>query len=86
MRDMNERLATDPELAEKYAAAMRDYLNRRDAMERLPGDPTAGGMPTRVKCLHAHVAHSLAVGRGVNPFGDEALDAIGDWSGPGPCV
>ena len=89
MREMNERLATDPELAAKYEAATRDYLARRDALEPLPGDPTAGGMPTRVKCLHVHVAHSLAVGPGVNPIGDEALQAIetnGAWWEPGPCA
>ena len=44
-------------------------------------------MPDRVKCLHVHVAHALAAGSGVNPFGDEALDEIGEWwrSGP-PCL
>jgi hypothetical protein len=40
---------------------------------------TAGGMPTRVKCLHSLVAHSLAAGPGVNPFGDEALAALPQW-------
>jgi len=30
-------------------------------------------MPERVKCLHVLIAHSLATGPGVNPFGDEAL-------------
>jgi hypothetical protein len=30
-------------------------------------------MPDRVKCLHVLIAHSLAKGPGVNPFGDEAL-------------
>jgi hypothetical protein len=43
-------------------------------------------MPTRVKCLHVLVAHSLAAGPGVNPFGDEALALIDDWSTDGPCV
>jgi hypothetical protein len=52
----------------------------------LPGSPSAGGMPVRVKCLHVLVAHSLAVGRGVNPFGDEALDLLPDWGERGPCV
>ena len=33
-------------------------------------------MPDRVKCLHALVAHELAV-PGTNPFGREALDAAG---------
>ncbi len=47
---------------------------------------SAGGMPTRVKCLHVLVAHSLAAGPGVNPLGDEALAALGDWWQQGPCV
>ena len=33
-------------------------------------------MPGRVKCLHVVIAHSLAKGRGVNPFGDEALAVL----------
>jgi uncharacterized protein len=86
MRDMTERLQTDEVLAGQYAAATADYLAHRDALEELPGAPTAGGMPHRVKCLHVHVGHSLAVGPGVNPFGDETLAAIGDWWEPGPCV
>ena len=36
-------------------------------------------MPTRVKCLHVLVGHSLAAGEGVNPLGDEAIAAIGEW-------
>jgi hypothetical protein len=40
---------------------------------------SAGGMPSRVKCLHVLAAHSLAVGRGINPLGDETLDLLGDW-------
>jgi hypothetical protein len=43
-------------------------------------------MPTRVKCLHVLVAHALAVGRGGNVLGDEALDLMPDWSAGGPCV
>ena len=43
-------------------------------------------MPTRVKCLHVLVAHSLAVGPGVNPFGDEALALLPEWWSRGPCV
>jgi hypothetical protein len=86
MREMTERLQADPALAERYAAAHADYLRRRDAIDVLPGSPSAGGMPVRVKCLHVLVAHSLAVGRGVNPFGDEALDLLSDWGERGPCV
>jgi len=86
MREMTERLAEDPGLAERYRAAADDYVARRDAHEVLRGVPAQGGMPTRVKCLHVLVAHSLAVGPGVNPFGDEALERLPDWAARGPCV
>lgn len=76
MREMTERLAEDPELAERYRQAHRAYLAERDAIESLGTDVSAGGMPDRVKCLHVHVAHALAVGPGVNPFGDEALEEL----------
>lgn len=83
---MTDRLATDPDLAARYQAAHESYLARRDEIDPLGTSVTAGGMPTRVKCLHVLVAHSLAVGPGVNPFGDEALALIGDWAVDGPCV
>ena len=86
MKQMTDRLAEDPELAAKYTAAAEDYLARRDALGVLEKAPAQGGMPHRVKCLHVLVAHSLAVGRGVNPFGDEALDLLPDWWANGPCV
>lgn len=88
MREMTERLGSDPQLARAYTAAHEDYLRRRlelGDVEELEGT-SAGGMPTRVKCLHVLVAHSLAVGPGVNPLGDEALEALGDWWAAGPCV
>jgi hypothetical protein len=47
---------------------------------------SAGGMPARVKCLHVLAAQSLAQGRGVNPLGDEVLDALGEWWAGGPCI
>ena len=86
MKSMTARLAEDPDLQERYDAAAADYLARRDALEVLGTAPAQGGMPVRVKCLHVLVAHSLAVGRGVNPFGDEALDLLPDWGAGGPCV
>jgi hypothetical protein len=88
MREMTGRLADDPGLAAAYAAAHEDYLRRRDELGEVPEieGVSAGGMPSRVKCLHVLVAHSLAVGRGVNPLGDEALEALEDWWAPGPCV
>ena len=86
MREMTERLGIDPELAERYRRAHEKYLADRDAIEPLGHQTTAGGMPTRVKCLHVLVAHSLAEGPGVNPLGDEALELLPDWWAGGPCV
>lgn len=86
MVDMTNRISSDTALAEHYRAAHEDYLARR----REHGDVaeidgiSAGGMPTRVKCLHALLGHSLAVGPGINPIGDEALSLI-DWS-PTTCT
>ncbi|WP_061298563.1 DUF501 domain-containing protein [Herbidospora cretacea] len=92
MAEMRERLAADPELAARYQAAHDDYLARRDkaaaedGLEPLPrGTQTAGGMPDRVKCLHALVGHELAA-PGANPFGREALDRLPEWWAEGPCV
>lgn len=86
MREMTVRLADDSNLAAHYAAAHRDYLARRDAIDVLPNRDSAGGMPHRVKCLHALAAHALAVGAGVNPFGDEAVRVAGTWWDRGRCV
>jgi hypothetical protein len=86
MREMTDRLAADAELAAAYRIAHESYLAERDAVEPLGTDVSAGGMPDRVKCLHVHVAHALASGPGVNPFGDEILDQVGPWWIPGPCA
>jgi hypothetical protein len=74
-------LADDPELRSRYAQAHERYLADRDRVEAVPeiAGVSAGGMPRRVKCLHALAAHALAAGPGVNPIGDLALAAT-DWS------
>jgi hypothetical protein len=88
MAQMTQRLADDPDLAARYRSAHEDYLRRRAALGEVPEirGVSAGGMPTRVKCLHVLVGHSLAAGPGVNPLGDEALEALGDWWRSGSCV
>ena len=88
MREMTERLGTDEDLAAGYAAAHEDYLARRSALGTVAEIEgiSAGGMPDRVKCLHVLAGQSLAMGRGVNPLGDEVLDLIGDYWASGPCV
>ena len=88
MADMSQRLESDPELAGNYRAAHDDYIAARSALGiDVPEveDISAGGMPDRVKCLHALVAHSLAAGEGVNPLGDEALEKLPDWWADARC-
>jgi hypothetical protein len=92
MAEMTQRLAGDGDLRRDYLAAHEDYLARRDdaaracGVEPLPGGmQSAGGMPGRVKCLHALIAHELAA-PGANPLGREAVAAAGPWWAAGPCV
>jgi hypothetical protein len=92
MREMAGLLAADQDLRDSYLAAHRDYAARRQAaaaaagVRPLPPDTaTAGGMPDRVKCLHALAAHELAA-PGANPLGREAILAMGQWWQPGPCA
>ena len=93
MREMTERLAEDEQLAAGYRQAHESYLAARDAIADEIGQSvpeiagvSAGGMPARVKCLHVLAGQALAQGRGVNPLGDEVLDALGEWWADGPCV
>jgi hypothetical protein len=92
-KQMQERLGTDEELAAAYRAAHERYLEHRAEVGARAGlevpeieGISAGGMPDRVKCLHVLAGQSLAMGRGVNPLGDEVLDLIGDYWASGPCV
>jgi len=72
---MQDRLAHEPDTAGAYQRAHEEYLRARQAHGQVPeiDGISAGGMPDRVKCLHVLVGQSLAMGPGVNPFGDEAL-------------
>ena len=93
MREMSDRLAEDDELAAGYRSAHEAYLAARAEVAAATGQSvpeidgvSAGGMPARVKCLHVLAGQALAQGRGVNPLGDEVLDALGEWWAAGPCV
>jgi hypothetical protein len=87
MREMEERLREDHELARAYAGAHVAYLSDREALGEVPeiAGISAGGMPDRVKCLHALVAYELAV-PGASRLGQEAVAAAGEWWRAGPCV
>ena len=88
MKEMSDRLASDPDLAAAYQRAHEAYLAARESIGEVPEitGVSAGGMPTRVKCLHVLAGQSLAQGRGVNPLGDEVVDLLGAFWAAGPCV
>lgn len=81
---MTERLAEDHQLAASYQRSHQDFLAQRERIRVASSTGevpeiegiSAGGMPTRVKCLHVLVGHSLAAGPGVNVLGDETLQMI----------
>ena len=97
MRDWGALVEPGGPLATAYAAAHAAYLADRAAageVEEIAGT-SAGGMPHRVKCLHALAAHARAGGQGVNPVGDLALAEsaaaepqvarlVGPWPAPPP--
>ena len=87
MAEMTTRISGDSGLADAYARAHEAYLAEREALASVPEIEgiSAGGMPTRVKCLHVLVGHALAVGPGVNPLGDEAVQLLGDWWSGSEC-
>jgi hypothetical protein len=74
-------LLEEDETVAAYQAAHEAYIADRTQfgdVSEIDGI-SAGGMPTRVKCLHALAGHALAAGPGVNPIGDAAL-ARSSWS------
>ena len=83
MAAWNTELGSDADLASAYRRAHGLYLAFRSALARRLGDDeghiagiSAGGMPKRVKCLHALTAQSLVMGPGVNPLGDRVLGLV----------
>ena len=66
MAELSQRLAHERYLARR--AELGDAEEVRHV--------SAGGMPTRVKCLHAVAGQALAEGPGVNPIADEVLAGI----------
>jgi hypothetical protein len=88
MQEMTDRLEQDGDLAAAYRRAHESYLAFRAGLghvEEIAGI-SAGGMPTRVKCLHVLAGQALAQGPGVNPLGDEVVELLGEFWRSGPCV
>lgn len=92
MKEYNELLAADDEVRGAYQRAHEWYLAFRHELATRLGDDeshiegiSAGGMPVRVKCLHALLAQTLVMGPGVNPIGDLTLERIRDEFDPTVC-
>ncbi|OFQ96761.1 DUF501 domain-containing protein [Alloscardovia sp. HMSC034E08] len=92
LTELTEQLKTDEELAAGYARAHEAFLAVRTALAESLGDSqehidgiSAGGMPERVKCLHAILAQTLAMGPGVNPVGDLVMKEIAHEFDPNVC-
>ena len=82
MRALNAQLASEEELATAYREAHDRYRQDRDGVMDGPAE-SAGGMPGRVKCLHALYAHEVA---DANPIGAIVRSEIEPLGCPGPCV
>lgn len=82
MRELNVRLADDGDMAASLRDAHERYRRDRDG-DLAGGDESAGGMPGRVKCLHALYAHELA---DANPIGAIVRAEVEPLGCPGPCV
>lgn len=96
MSEYNEMLAAQDEAGERLRADYRRahdlYLAFRHELAKRLGDSeehiagiSAGGMPVRVKCLHALLAQTLVMGSGTNPIGDLTLARIADEFDPSVC-
>jgi len=82
MREYNARLVAEPELRAAYADAHLRYRRDRDG-DLSDREESAGGMPGRVKCLHALYAHEVA---DANPIGELVRTEIEPLRCPAPCV
>ncbi|NEG69325.1 DUF501 domain-containing protein [Bifidobacterium choloepi] len=83
MKEYTDRLADDADFRAAYERAHEWYLAFRHELAQRLGDSeehiagiSAGGLPTRVKCLHAILGQTLVMGEGVNPIGDDVLARI----------
>ena len=92
MREYTELVEHDETVRAAYLKAHELYLAfRHELAVRLGDDEThiegtsAGGMPVRVKCLHALIAQSLVMGPGANPIGDMVLERVRDEFDPAVC-
>lgn len=92
MQHYTDLVQHDETIHERYERAHQLYLAFRhelavrlgDSEEHIAGT-SAGGMPVRVKCLHALLAQTLVMGEGANPIGDIVMERISEDFDPRVC-
>lgn len=85
MAELSERVQTDPQWREAYEAADRRFVAFRNQLgPAVPSGMSCGGMPERVKCLHALYGHHLATND--NPVGAWVAEQIEPLACSAPCV
>jgi hypothetical protein len=89
VREADHQVASDPEIAAAFAAAMERYEDMRDSLlpDGWTGPTPSGGIAGSkggVKCLHAQYADT-ASGNG-NPVGEDVASRIEPLSCTAPCV
>lgn len=92
MQEYGAMVTDDEQTKAAYERAHELYLAFRHEIAQQLGDSeehiegtSAGGMPVRVKCLHALLAQTLVMGEGANPIGDLVLERIKDEFDPNVC-
>lgn len=92
MTEYTRQVQDEPEVKAAYERAHEMYLEfRHQLAERLGDDEShiagisAGGMPVRVKCLHALTGQALVMGGGVNPIADDVLRRVKAQFDPSVC-
>jgi uncharacterized protein len=92
MKDYTNLIEHDETIHRRYNYAHQFYLAFRHELATRLGDSeehiegtSAGGMPVRVKCLHALIAQTLVMGEGINPIGDMVMNRISEEFDPLVC-
>lgn len=85
MQDLKARVQDEDDLAPGHRRAGARYVAFRNGLGApVPGDPAAGGMPDRVKCLHSLYGHHLATDD--NPVGAWVADQLEPLTCLTPCA
>ena len=85
MAELTDQVTQDPALGDAYAQADQRFVAFRNQLgPEVPSGMSCGGMPDRVKCLHALYGHHLATDD--NPIGAWVAEQLEPLTCPAPCA